>query len=92
MLSAHAQHQIREQKKRIVYHKTAFKYIVMRVRCKISYHAFVKKMSINELIISQIYASYLELSESGSIPKIANYSAACLQRFDEELSCESTSQ
>lgn len=82
VLSDHAKHQIREQKKRIVYRKTAFKYIVMRVRCKISYHAFVKKVSINELIISQIYASYLELSESGSIPRIANYSAACLQRFD----------
>lgn len=49
-------------------------------------------MAINELLISTIYASYMQLSGSGSIPKIADYSAECLESFDKELNCDSTSK
>jgi hypothetical protein len=41
--------------------KTMLKYTVIRVRNKISYHAFLKNMTILELYVSKIYESYKDL-------------------------------
>ena len=41
--------------------KTMLKYKVIRVRNKISYHAFMKNMTILELYVSKIYESYKDL-------------------------------
>lgn len=60
-----------------------FKYLLMRVRSKIAYHAFQKRMTINELIISQIYSSYKTLTRSGSIQPIAPYSKRLMRDFDQ---------
>ena len=42
----------------IIMSKTAFKYTLMRIRSKLSYQAYLKKMTIPELIISQCLTSY----------------------------------
>jgi hypothetical protein len=57
----------------------------MRIRAKIAYQAFQNRMSINELIITQIAESYEVLTRSGSIPPVAEYSEQCLQQFDDVL-------
>jgi len=36
----------------------SFKYKLMAIRSKISYSAFIKKMTVTELIISQILKTY----------------------------------
>ena len=50
-----------------------FKYTLMRIRSKIGYIAFQNRMTINELIITQIQRSYLELSKSKQIKPIDPY-------------------
>jgi len=66
-----------------IYRQTMFKYLLMRVRSKIAYHAFQKRMTINELIISQIYSSYKTLTRSGSIQPIAPYGKRLMRDFDQ---------
>lgn len=60
-----------------------FKFSLMRVRSKISYCAFRKRMPVAELMLRQIYSSYNALTNSGSIPRIAPYPKTTLQFFDE---------
>lgn len=38
--------------------KVYFKYLLMKVKQKISYHAFIKKQTINELFLEAIHKSY----------------------------------
>jgi hypothetical protein len=45
--------------------KTALKYKILRVRCKISYEAFIRKMTITEFITTQILRTYETLTENG---------------------------
>ena len=42
-------------------------------------------MSINELILTQVYDSYNLLVQSGSIPKIAEYTEASIEEFESIL-------
>ena len=60
-----------------------FKFTMMRVRAKIGYHAFQKRMTINELICSQILSSYNTLTRNGHIPPIAPYPKELISKFDE---------
>ena len=64
-LSEEEKDQIRYEKRKEIYRQTMFKYTIMRVRAKISYYAFQRRMIINEHIISQILRSYNELTKSG---------------------------
>lgn len=41
---------------------TCFKYKIMRMRSKISYHAFCENQTIPELIMTQILKTYNDLS------------------------------
>ena len=50
-----------------VFRKAHFKYLVMRVRAKISFMAFLRRMTIVELFAVTIKRCYLELINSGSI-------------------------
>lgn len=52
-----------------------FRYRLMKVRSKISYHAFRNNMTINELMLTQILKSFEELKESRSIPRYPEYSS-----------------
>lgn len=44
------------------------RYSIMRVRLKISYHCFLKDMTLAELWMTQIMKSFKYLSESTQIP------------------------
>lgn len=76
---------IEEQQKKEIYRQTQFKYLMMRIRSKIGYHAFRKHMTVNEHIINTIAKSYKQLTESGEIPVSAPYSPATWQLFEEIL-------
>lgn len=63
----------------------------MRIRAKIGYHAFQRRMTVNEHIMTQILRSYNELTKSNQIPKIAPYTPEFIREFDNLLlapSCE----
>ena len=47
--------------RKIVYNKVLMKFKIMRIRSKISYIAFKKRMTISELIVTQILKSFKEL-------------------------------
>lgn len=57
----------------------------MRIRIKISFHAYQNRELISELIIKQIQKSYEVLTESGSIKPVANYSKQLMDDFDNIL-------
>lgn len=54
---------------------------MIRIRSKIAFQAFQKRVTINELFIEQIYNSYTLLTESGSIDPVTDYSKECMDQF-----------
>ena len=54
--------------------RTYFNFLMLRIRAKISYIAFMKRQTLVELIATQCFRSYIQLSESRSIPKTQPYS------------------
>ena len=56
----------------------------MRVRSKISYHAFRKQMTVNELFMNVIVKSYRELTQAGEIPP-SPYSQKSIKLFEDLL-------
>ena len=48
--------------------KTALKYSILRIRQKISFMAFMKKMTIQELILQTIVKSHEKFEAEGQIP------------------------
>jgi hypothetical protein len=77
--------EIRKYYTREIHRQSAFKFLLMGIRTKISYHSFKRRMTINEYILKTILSSYTQLLKSGSIPAIAPYSNVLLKRFDEML-------
>lgn len=77
--------QIRLDNKKEIYRQTMFKYTLMRIRNKIGYYAFQARMTINELIITQIQRSYVELTKSKQIPPVAPYTDKMIDQFTEML-------
>lgn len=65
--------QIRYEQTKEINRQTMFKYTLMRIRAKIGYHAFQKRMTVNELILTQVLRSYNELTQTNQIPPIASY-------------------
>ena len=63
-----------------------FKYTLMRIRAKIGYHAFQRRMTINEHILTQILRSYNELTKTNQIPPIAPYTKEYIDKFENILS------
>jgi len=59
-----------------------FKFTMMRVRSKISYHAFKKRKTISEFILGAILKEYNCLTRHGSIPQIAPYSKNLMKKFE----------
>lgn len=62
--------------------KTYLKYLLLRIRSKISYIAFTRKQTIVELIVSQCYKTYKILSEANCIPKTQHHSKQLHRKFD----------
>ena len=52
---------IQEKEYYSILRSTCFKYKLMRIRCKISYQAFITNKTIPELIMSQILNTYDDL-------------------------------
>ena len=50
--------QILDLKKREIYRETFFRLRLIRIRSKISYHAYQQNVTINELILKQILKSF----------------------------------
>lgn len=63
-LSEEEKEKIRYEKSKEIFRQTMFKYTLMRVRAKIGYHAFQRRMTVNEHILSQILRSYNELTKT----------------------------
>ena len=53
-----------------VFSKVYFKYLMLKVRSKISYLAFAKRMTVPELFYSTILNCYEHLMDVGAIPKL----------------------
>ena len=53
----------------------------MRVRAKISFIAFQKRMTISELFCETIIKSYTQLSKCGDIPKMTEKEEKTMKRF-----------
>lgn len=63
--------------------KVYLKYLILRVRAKLSHQAFIRKMTVVELIATQCYKSYRKLSEARCIPRDHHHSRALHKKFDE---------
>ena len=60
---------IRQTNEHDVFRKTHFKYLVMRVRAKISFTALEKRQTVVQLIVETINRVYYHLMEKGGLPK-----------------------
>lgn len=63
--------------------KTYLKFLLLRIRAKLSYMAFMKRQSVLEMIVIQIYQSYKILSEAKCIPKTQHHSKILNKKFDD---------
>lgn len=68
-VSESVRHKIKQTNEHTLFRKVYLKYIIMKVRSKISYSAFVKRLTVPELIVRTIYNTYLKFLESGGIPQ-----------------------
>lgn len=55
---------------------------MLRIRSKISYHAYRKNMTINEFLIRNILRSYTILTTLVEIPVVCPYSHESMKLFD----------
>jgi hypothetical protein len=55
-----------------IFRTVYLKYLIMRVRMKISYTAFEKRMTVHELMMYSIQKSFRHLMAMGAIPMVAN--------------------
>ena len=66
----------------IVANRTLFKYKVIRVRLKIGFTAFVKRMTVCQLIYTSILRAHDDLVKEGSIPLYDNMLDQKIQTFE----------
>lgn len=70
---------------------TCFKYKIMRLRGKISYHAFCKNQTIPELIMNQVLKSYNDLSMLNEIKVPLDEKVVCDQEIFNQIKEKSLS-
>ena len=68
-ISAPVETEIRLKNEHKVFRKIYLKYMILRVRAKISLIAFEKRMTILELFVSTIQSCYIHLMISRVIPR-----------------------
>ena len=68
-VSDSVRYQIKQTCEHTLFRKVYLKYLIMRVRSKISYSAYVKRMTVPELLIRTIQNTHKLLIDQGSIPK-----------------------
>lgn len=77
--------QIRDTTSEEIYRQTNFKFLMMRIRSKISFQAFKKRQIVNEHILRKILTSYQLLVNSGSTPPIAPYTYNLYRDYEQML-------
>lgn len=60
---------LREEHKMQILRKIQFRYLVLKVRSKLSFMAFMKKQTVSELLINQILKSYRAFIKVGLITR-----------------------
>lgn len=63
---------IKQTNEHKVFTKIYFKYMLLKVRAKISFIAFEKRMTIPELFVSTILNCYEHLMSVGAIPSLSD--------------------
>lgn len=66
-MSKKQKNEIRNKNEHILVNKVYFKYLMMKIRHKISYMAFEKMVTINEIFFETIVKSYNSLIDCGDI-------------------------
>lgn len=74
-----------EQVRHTLVKKTLFKFKVLRIRMKISYIAFTKRLTIPQLIMQAIYKTHTDLVKDGSIPLYDPFLEEKMATFDSFL-------
>lgn len=87
-VSDSVRYQIKQTCEHKLFRKVYLKYIIMRVRSKISYIAFIKRMTIPELIIKAIQNSHKAFIESGGIPRPSEEETQLHMRVYDDLDNE----
>ena len=59
---------IKQKNEHEIFRTVKFKYLIMRVRAKISFMAFEKRMTVVEFFVHTIQKCYRHLMASGAIP------------------------
>ena len=60
-ISESIKYNIKQTNEHKVFSKVYFKYMLLKVRAKISFMAFIKRVTIPELIVQTIYNCYMHL-------------------------------
>ena len=71
-ISDSVRYKIRQTNEHNVYRKVFLKYLLLRIRSKISFHAFKKKMTIVELFSNTILKCWYDLEYQGFYPKLTS--------------------
>ena len=84
--SASTEAKIRLTNEHRLFRKVYKKYLIIRIRQKISFMAFEKRMTVFELFIKSILTCYLSLMMSGAIKQESSVSKASHRKIFEYLS------
>ena len=68
LISDSVMYHIKQTNEHKLFRKVYLKYLVMKIRAKISFMALEKRMTVVELIIQTIFKSYQEVQRTGIYP------------------------
>lgn len=68
-----------------LYRKVMLKYLVLRVRAKISYEAFARKMTVSELFLNEIMRTSDRIAKTRAVPNQVWYPCSTSNKFDEMI-------
>lgn len=69
LVSDSVMYNIKQTNEHVLFRKVYLKYLIMRIRAKISFMALERRMTIVELMITTIFKSYREIQHMGIYPK-----------------------
>ena len=79
---------LRPEQKHLFMFRTLMRFKVLRMRMKISYMAFQKKMTVSQLIQTTILKAHDDLTKEGSIPLYDPFLREKIETFDKLLDIE----
>ena len=81
LVSESVLYNIKQTNEHRLFRKVYLKYLIMRIRAKISFMALERRMTVVELIIATIMKSYQEVKRMGVYP---------IESYDQEIKNDST--